>query len=313
MDQSFPTRAPDIGAAAARLRSWVPPDWALLASLRDAEAGCHVLVHRRHGAILLDLAPGGTPQAETRLGRSLAMAGLGPGQQARLPFWYVQLEVAQLPRFAALLREALSTAPHRDSPANGAWIPTLRAALSADPAWLVEAPPPAPPKAAPPGPRAPSTVRLRRGALVVLGLGVTFVLGLMLGQRATPLAPAEPPAAEAEASVATPTLPPAVITDGADIAGAEASELAAAPPADEPPPIPEAPPAVAAVPDDPQAEEALPPPPAVVARPRAAPRPPRPNPDRRCAEAQFRWQQGGRLSWAEMAYVREGCSTGTSR
>jgi hypothetical protein len=36
-------------------------------------------------------------------------------------------------------------------------------------------------------------------------------------------------------------------------------------------------------------------------------------PDRRCAEAQFRWQQGERLSWSEMAYVREGCVTGARR
>ena len=59
--------------------------------------------------------------------------------------------------------------------------------------------------------------------------------------------------------------------------------------------------------------------PAATARPvaaapsRGAPRRPASAVDRRCSDAQFRWQQGGSLSWSEMAYLRDGCTTTAGR
>ncbi|MBX9697796.1 MAG: hypothetical protein K2X74_00110 [Acetobacteraceae bacterium] len=148
-----------------------------------------------------------------------------------------------------------------------------------------------------------------------------------------------PPAAEGPAALASVALPGAVsggtvaIPDGArqasgvahpQPASGTAEADAAAPPnvreagptatSDIAAPVPAsslaiAAPAPAALPDiaaaNPAATPTIAP---VAARPPA--RPPAPRYDRRCSDAQFRWQQGERLSWAEMAYIRQGCATG---
>jgi hypothetical protein len=64
-------------------------------------------------------------------------------------------------------------------------------------------------------------------------------------------------------------------------------------------------------------EPDLPLPPAAIAQ-RPPPPPPRPaaralSYDRRCGDALFRWQQGARLTAAEMAFVRDGCVAAAAR
>lgn len=354
MDQTVPLQAP--AAAAGPVRDWLPPPgWCLLGSLRGAGAepeGCHLLAHPDHGAMLLDLAPEGTPDAEARLGRTLERSGFAHRFPGTVPVWYVRLEPDRLPRFAALLREALAGRPPVAMPRNAGWIAALRQALRTDPTWVTE--PEEREASAAAEARgghdagAPLPRRATRPVLMGAASCGIFLLGLAAGQV---LSPADLFHADADAVsrilrqdgfAATASAKEA--PRGAGSPGLVAPSAAMASGTSEAPPVTEMPPRDPAAPMvaiaasvsrvQPMADDAAragqpaalppaatitppaggddippaPPPLAAPAPPRVAARRPAAVYDRRCAEAQFRWQQGERLSWADMAYVRQGCA-----
>lgn len=335
----------------ATLADWLPLGWTVLGSLAGAARdgafdGCHLIVHPAHGAILLDLVAAPTPGAEARLAWTLAEGGLQRRHPDALTVWYVHLHPARLSRFADLLEDALAGQAAPAAPADAGWIDALAKALRSDPAWrtgmdradalhMAEGPPPdAAPARVPMVP--PAAPRPKRSAAVlVLGFGLTFALGLLAGkllwvptqpvatsdalQATAPAPPMSQEAGAPEAEHATAASPPAEAAQTAE-APAFDDHAAADPPAPAVPEPPATAAATAALPDI-AAKPAAPPAEATSAhtvvapamRESAAPPPRRRTErpavvvDRRCSEAQFRWQQGERLSWGEMAYVREGC------
>ena len=351
MDHTAPHATTPLPAAGgALLTDWLPPGWTVLGTLADAArdgafGGCHLIVHPMHGAILLDLVAEPTPGAEARLARTLAEGGFHRRHPDALAVWYVHLHPARLSRFASLLEDALAGQAAPAAPADGGWIDAMARSLQADLAWRkgVDRAADALWGAGRPGldgaparvPMVPADAsRPKRGAaLVLVGLGLTFALGLLAGKLLwlpAPPAPipgapqamapragqqAEPPATErttapgspAEAAQAAPQAAEATTPD---------DRTAADPPAPAvlQPHAPAALPDIAAKPAASPAEASgahavaapamresvAPPPRRRVERPQVVY-------DRRCSEAQFRWQQGERLSWGEMAYVREGC------
>ena len=182
-------------------------------------------------------------------------------------------------------------------------------------------------------------------AVFALGLAVGYGLSGGAGSGGPPPARSAVMPATEEATPATPRAPVAAApAPGGDMAAVDEDATASPPAPDEPAPaapepaIEGIPPSRLAIMDDAPAPPAagpgsataeagaaapamapeavaglprLPPPAATPPMPprRRAAAPPALAYDRSCGDALFRWQQGGILSRAEMAYVREGCPT----
>ncbi|WP_135467256.1 hypothetical protein [Crenalkalicoccus roseus] len=306
---------PDIGIALLDLAPDVTP---------NAEARLRRLLA---ASGFRDLFPGTLPVWHTRL---------EPAQLRRLP-WLLEEAFASLAPLTLTGGGAWPVAVREALDADPAWQAAGRERQTAPRA---KAPLPA---MAWEGPARRDHGILRgvaRGVLLGLGFCTVFLLGVaaglqlgfwpveddppeMAGPAPAPLPPREAPAAPfilpvaPEAGPSGTALPPAPAVGPAAIAGegpagngwqwpAMAPDAAALG-ADRGDGIPAA---EATPPEDPSIAEAVPPPPEAMPPPPARPAPRRGlTYDRRCLDAMFRWQQGERLSAAEMAYLREGCAT----
>lgn len=281
--------------AIPRLAAVLPAGWQALAMSPDGR--CHVLVHPGQGAILLDLAPEGTPGIEARMGQAMAAAGLR-GSAVRVPVWYVRLDPAQLARFAGLLTTALAGQAMQASMPPG-WIDALRGSLRRHSAWSLQGAASVPRRGA-----------AWRGITIGTTCAVLGLAGVVLLQEGRTTSSTAAATAVQEPVLAAPPTPAMAMRADDTQTGGEVPRDPAAEPIVQPSPLQ----AMAMQPIEdrpaPQADTMPPVPPLAAASPpvRPAPRPPSRVVDPRCVDAQFRWAQGQRLSWGEMAYVRNGCT-----
>ncbi len=319
----------------------LPPGWSLLGRCRFGTAGpvgeasgCHALAHPGTGIVLVDIAPGVTPNAEARLRRALRAADFWSAFPGAMPVWHGRIEIGEVRLLPAILAEGFSTLPPLTVPGKAAWVAAVQDALAEDPAWEV---PGRSPRILPPPvidddeeeDAAPSSSRRGRVvlALAAAGIGGLALAGGMLlsGKAPTPPQTAEsapqllaalPPPQHPPPEVAPPALPRIEQVSLPELAlpVATVAPVLKEPALNEPAPdeiVPDEPvlaepePAEAPV----EAAAAMPEPPIPPPPPRrvSAPRPPRIDPG--CSTALFRYQQGLPMSAADAAHVRNGCAT----
>jgi hypothetical protein len=229
--------------------SGVPRGWMVVARARNAgvargraaPSGCFVLINPAEGAVLLDIAPGATPDAEARLRQAIQAGGADATLATGLPVRHVRLEPRELPKLAERLRAAFNDRAlpvAADWRPESVWMRALLTALAADASWEVTA---TGAFAQPPLPAGQAPVKLRgrpamsrsptqyrgqaastrpggplRPTLVGLGVGGAFLAGLLCGallplaterRPATVSAGAPDPPNLATASLAVTVLP----------------------------------------------------------------------------------------------------------
>lgn len=215
-------------AEASQWMQWLPPGWVVLGRCRHGTAepgplanGCHAIAHPAVGAALIDIAPDATPNAEARLRRALGTSEFWPDFPGTLPVWHGRIEGADCRDLETLLRTQFAVLPPLTVAGGPAWVRAMREALAADPAWEVpgQGARPAPPAETEPAPRRRRSLaaRGRRGALVLAGVLLTFVVGVLTGFALLP-APAPTVHAPTDRSVPTrqaagPALPPRASLD----------------------------------------------------------------------------------------------------
>jgi hypothetical protein len=234
------------------------------------------------------------------------------------------------------LHDALAADPAWMTAAANAPPPPAGSAVAPDiPAESAAATPVAAPALPAGAAQARGGAALGRAALILSGIAAIFFAGVVVGKLLPPSADPGAGPGQQMRSLSVPFVAPAagLLPDQLPTAGlppppgaapmvdvAEASPMATGDEIAAPvlaTSVPEGPlpslPIAAVIPRD-DAEARPPRPAARSAPPRpVAPRRPAPTQDQRCMEAQFRWQQGARLTAAEMAHVREGCALAALR